>query len=199
MLIGIDLRQEGLQPLNSSGSYVDISRYCELRLGKGSRLSSALLLSKDSIANGGAMIIQSMTHQLQTDPGIGLYQLDDVIQQFLLDSKLQNGLLTVTSRHTTTALAINEYESRLLDDVREYFGHLVPAEDKYLHNDIHLRDCPENEPENAHAHIQAMLLSSSEVIPVTNAELQLGQWQSVIFFDLDGPRERQISIQVMGE
>ena len=108
-------------------------------------------------------------------------------------------MLIVSSRHTTTALAINEYEHRLLEDVRACFSDLVPADRHYLHNDIHLRDCPPDEPENAHSHIIAMLLSSSEVIPVVEGTLQLGQWQSIILFELDGPRERTVTMQVIGE
>ena len=43
-----------------------------------------------------------------------------------------------------------------------------------------------------------MLLGSSEVIPVCAGELVLGQWQSVMLVDLDGPRERTVGIQCMG-
>ena len=145
------------------------------------------------------MKIHTEVHTFSTRKDIDLIKLDDVVEQSLQDSGISNGILIVSSRHTTTALTINEYEERLLDDVRTYFKALVPADDKYLHNDIHLRDCPQNEPENAHSHIIAMLLSSSEVLPIVNNELQLGKWQSVILFELDGPRERTVNIQVIGE
>jgi secondary thiamine-phosphate synthase enzyme len=45
----------------------------------------------------------------------------------------------------------------------------------------------------------AMTLSTSEIIPVAEGKLALGTWQSVLFFDLDGPRNRTVSIQIMGE
>ncbi len=44
-------------------------------------------------------------------------------------------------------------ESRLLDDLRLFLHRLAPPGDAYLHNDIHLRDCPPGEPKNAHAHL----------------------------------------------
>ena len=44
-----------------------------------------------------------------------------------------------------------------------------------------------------------MLLGSSEAIPVAGGELALGQYQSVILVELDGPRERRVSIQVYGD
>ncbi|MCU7939436.1 MAG: YjbQ family protein [gamma proteobacterium symbiont of Bathyaustriella thionipta] len=80
-----------------------------------------------------------------------------------------------------------------------FFTHQVPPGDNYLHNDIHLRDCPPDEPENAHSHLIAMLLGASESIAVTEAKLDLGQYQSVMLVELDGPRTRQVNIQVIGE
>jgi len=113
-------------------------------------------------------------------------------------SKIMNGLVTVTSRHTTTALLVNEYASRLLDDIKSFFGKLVPADKKYLHNDIHLRDCPPDEPENAHSHLIAMLLNNCEIIPLVDGKLMLGQWQSVMMVELDGPRNRTLQLQIIG-
>lgn len=83
--------------------------------------------------------------------------------------------------------------------LKHFFQQLVPAGTGYLHNDIHLQDCPADEPENAHAHIMAMLLSNSEVIPVVDSSLAIGQWQSVLFAELDGPRSRTLNVQLIGE
>ena len=75
---------------------------------------------------------------------------------------------------------------------------LIPPADKYLHNDIALRDCPPDEPENAHSHLAAMMLGSSEVIGLAEGKLVLGQYQSVMLVELDGSRKRQVSVQVCG-
>ena len=136
--------------------------------------------------------------EFDTDPEINLIDITSQLREIVATSDISNGMLSVTSRHTTTAITINENESRLLDDVRMFFADLVPTAKKYLHNDIHLRDCPQDEPENAHAHIIAMLFGSSEVISVVNGELDLGKWQSVMLIELDGPRKRTVSIQLMG-
>jgi thiamine phosphate synthase YjbQ (UPF0047 family) len=44
-----------------------------------------------------------------------------------------------------------------------------------------------------------MLLGSSEVIPVSEGRLELGQYQSIMLVELDGPRERNVSVQIYGE
>ena len=103
------------------------------------------------------------------------------------------------SQHTTTALAVNENEARLLEDVKIHLEKLAPQSVGYLHDDLHLRNVPDDEPMNAHSHLMAMMLSTSEVIPIVNGQLALGTWQSVLFFELDGPRQRTVFVQLWGE
>ena len=145
------------------------------------------------------MKIISSLIEFDTAEGISLHDISGYCQSMLGESGIRNGFVTVTSRHTTTALAVNENEERLVEDVKAFLRRLVPPDDKYLHNDIDQRDCPPDKPENAHAHLAAMLLGSSEVIPVSEGQLLLGQYQSVMLFELDGPRKRSVSIQVYGE
>lgn len=145
------------------------------------------------------MLIKHQIIELKTDKGIGIYNLTPEILKFLQAVNIKNGQVLVFSRHTTTALAINENEERLLQDVKVHLRKLAPENETYLHNDLHLRDVPPDEPENAHSHLMSMMLSTSEVIPVVDGKLALGTWQSILFFDLDGPRTRTVSVQIIGE
>jgi secondary thiamine-phosphate synthase enzyme len=145
------------------------------------------------------MLIKYHDLQLSTGEGIAVHDLTPQIASYLAGSGIANGFVTLTSRHTTTALSINENEQRLLQDVKTFLTRLIPPRDHYLHNDIHLRDCPPDEPENAHSHLAAMLLGSSEVIPVSEGSLVLGQYQSIMLVELDGPRERSVAVQICGE
>lgn len=145
------------------------------------------------------MQIKNHVIEMETREGISIFNITPQILGYLDESGIKNGFVVVSSRHTTTALAINEHEERLLEDIRAFFTKLVPAGDNYLHNDIHLRDCPPDEPENAHSHIAALLFGSSEAIPVANGELAIGQYQSVMLIELDGPRPRTVNVQICGE
>jgi thiamine phosphate synthase YjbQ (UPF0047 family) len=210
---------------------------------------------------------------------INVEDLTPTIQLLLKESKLQYGTVSIVSRHTTTAITINERESRLAQDMASYFLQLVPPDARsvaaavpststtaspidndlitdsgvgggsglnketlqsggigsgsnsgtvggtgirYKHNDIHLRPdseeeaqrCIDNgwdisnptilqawrdqEPINAHSHLLSMLLGSSESIPVVQGRMVIGQWQSILLIDLDGPRERTVGIHFMG-
>ena len=117
------------------------------------------------------MNIISSFIELETGDGIALHDLMADINSAVAKSGIKNGFVTVTSQHTTTAIAINENEERLVEDVKAFLNRLIPPGDRYLHNDIALRDCPPDEPENAHSHLAAMLLGSSEVIALAAGEL----------------------------
>ena len=145
------------------------------------------------------MKIISSFIELETGEGIALHDLMPGIQETIANAGINNGFVIVTSQHTTTAIAINENEERLVEDVKAFLTRLIPPNDRYLHNDIALRDCPPDEPENAHSHLAAMLLGSSEVIALADGQLQLGQYQSVMLYELDGPRKRKVNVQIYGE
>ena len=146
------------------------------------------------------MAIVNHIIELETTAGIEVYDITAHIQAIVSKSNLQNGQALIFSRHTTTALAINEFEPRLMQDVKTYLRKLAPEADPYLHNDLHLRpNIPPDEPVNAHAHLMAMTLSTSEIVPIANGKLALGTYQAVLLFELDGPRQRSVFCQVWGE
>ena len=145
------------------------------------------------------MKIISSTIEVETGAGISLHDLMPGINAVVASAGIHNGFVTITSLHTTTAIAINENEERLVEDVKAFLTRLIPPDEKYLHNDIALRDCPEDEPQNAHSHLAAMLLGSSEVVALASGKPVLGQYQSVMLYELDGPRRRKVSVQVYGE
>ncbi|MEH2300765.1 MAG: secondary thiamine-phosphate synthase enzyme YjbQ [Nostoc sp.] len=137
--------------------------------------------------------------EIETEPKINIYNITPQLKDFLASTSIENGQVLLFSRHTTTILAINENEVRLLEDIKVFLQKLAPESDSYLHNDLHLRDVPKDEPINAHSHLMAMMLTTSEIIPVVDGKLALGTWQSVLFFELDGPRKRTVFVQISGE
>ena len=116
----------------------------------------------------------------------------DAIQQFPISA----GIALINTLHTTCALFINEFQSALIDDLKHLIERLVPERDGYRHDDPRVSDC---ERGNAHSHLRAALIGRSIAVGINNTELTLGRFQSIIFAELDGPRRREISIQVIGE
>ena len=108
---------------------------------------------------------------------------------------LRAGFVIVQSLHTTTAVFINEFQQALVDDMKSFLGRIVGRLDYWRHNDPRLSEC---DRKNAASHLRAMVLGHTLSVPVHNGELALGNWQSVILAELDGPRERTVQVQVLG-
>jgi secondary thiamine-phosphate synthase enzyme len=105
------------------------------------------------------------------------------------------GFVLVHTLHTTTAVFINEFQQALVDDMKKFLERLVGRFDYWRHNDPRLSECYRK---NADSHLRAMVLGHTLSLPVANGELAIGNWQSVILAELDGPRERAVQIQVLG-
>jgi secondary thiamine-phosphate synthase enzyme len=116
----------------------------------------------------------------------------EAIQQFPVSA----GIAMINTMHTTCAVFINEFQSALIDDLKRLVERLVPERGGYRHDDPRYSDC---ERGNAHSHLRAALLGRSIAVGVSNGELTLGRFQSVIFAEFDGPRKREIAVQVIGE
>ena len=106
------------------------------------------------------------------------------------------GLAVVDTLHTTCALLINEFQSALIDDLKVLADRLVPERAGYRHDDSRYSNC---ERGNAHAHLRTALLGRTVTVAVSDGELALGRFQSIIFVEFDGPRRREVSIHVLGE
>ncbi|GAB4285918.1 MAG: secondary thiamine-phosphate synthase enzyme YjbQ [Oscillatoriaceae cyanobacterium] len=137
--------------------------------------------------------------RIETKQSIGIYSITPLVTAIVQSSSIKSGQVLVFSRHTTTAIAINENEERLLADIIVFLGKLAPKDADYLHNDLEQRpNIPPDEPRNAHSHLMAMMLRNSENIPIVDGQLALGTWQSILFCELDGPRKRSVGVQIIG-
>lgn len=140
------------------------------------------------------MQVITKTIKTGTSKPIEIIDITGEVTAALLSSGLHAGQLTLISRHTTAFININEKEECLLEDMETYLKRLVPKDGNYKHN---LN--PIDGRHNAHAHLMGLFMNSSETIPFSEGKLLLGQWQSLFFVELDGPREeRNIIIQISG-
>lgn len=89
--------------------------------------------------------------------------------------------------HTTAGLFCNEgADPDVASDVESTLERIFPSRGDYLHAEG-----------NSHAHIRSILVGNSLVVPVCDGELKLGTWQSIFFAEFDGPRVRQVWVQML--
>jgi secondary thiamine-phosphate synthase enzyme len=127
--------------------------------------------------------------------------LTDRLEQLVADAGVRFGILNIQTRHTTTAIVVNEHEPLLLGDLQAMLERAAPVNALYRHDDTTVRtvNVTAGERPNGHAHCRALLLPSSVSLNVVNGRLLLGQWQRVFLVELDGPRQREISALLLGE
>lgn len=138
--------------------------------------------------------------RMQTSGCLQFIDLTKDIAAIVARSGVRDGWVNVQTRHTTTALIVNENEPLLLDDLRQLLDRMAPREAEYQHNDFSRRiDIPPDEPANGHSHCKALFLPATVCLNIADGRLQIGQWQSLFFIELDDSRERNISVMVMGQ
>ena len=132
---------------------------------------------------------------LATSQSIEFIDLTDAVRAWVRATGIRDGLLTVTSPHTTARIARNEREAELQQDMTRFLETIAPPDGSYGHN-----RAPVDDRLNAHAHLLGLFMPASESIPVADGELVLGSWQALFFVELDGPRAaREVHLQLMGE
>ena len=147
------------------------------------------------------MKTKSFCKRVKTKSAPEFIDITDWVAECVTESEITNGFAVVYSKHTTAAIKINENEPLLLNDMAGFLEKLFPKHHSYQHNNFEIRTFNMNEDEspNGHAHLQHLLLGTSETVPVIDGTMQFGTYQSIFFIELDHPRNREVMIQVVGE
>ncbi|MFC2036482.1 secondary thiamine-phosphate synthase enzyme YjbQ [Chloroflexota bacterium] len=117
---------------------------------------------------------------------------DEVARQ-VQASGLENGIVTLFTPSSTSALTTIEYESGVVHDLQQLFDRIVPPDMEYRHN-LRWGDG------NGHAHVRHALLGPSLTVPFVAGRMTLGTWQQIVFADFDNrARSRSLIVQIMGE
>ena len=139
--------------------------------------------------------------QISTQRPTEFIDLTDLMARVVVESGVRTGILNIQSLHTTTAIVINEHEPLLLTDFEALLERTAPQFAAYRHDDNHARtvNLTAAERPNGHAHCRALFLPSSLCLNISDGHLTLGTWQRIFLLELDGPREREISLVLVGE
>ena len=124
-----------------------------------------------------------------------LINLTQQVEELVGKAGIGGGFALLQSLHSTAALFVNEWQEALLEDFRTLLEQAVRADAPWRHNDPRYSDCDRS---NAVSHLRALLLGSSAMLAVRRGQLIRGKWQSIILAELDGPRTRSVSLQILG-
>ncbi|HYR03396.1 MAG TPA: secondary thiamine-phosphate synthase enzyme YjbQ [Syntrophobacteria bacterium] len=126
------------------------------------------------------------TISLKTSARTEMVEVTALVERELAGTSISEGRITLYVPHTTAAITINEgADPAVKADVLMMLNRIVPWEADYKHQEG-----------NSPAHVKATLVGSSETVLVSKGRLLLGAWQRIFFCEFDGPRNRQILLQV---
>lgn len=125
--------------------------------------------------------------RIKTSKSQEVVDITDQVAKVLARSRRDEGICTVFVRHATAAIIINENADPgfRLDVVR--------ALDRLFPQGIWEHDKVDD---NGAAHLKAMILGPSETVPIRGGRLLLGTWQGIALVECDGPREREIVVDI---
>lgn len=140
------------------------------------------------------------------------------VKEIIVQSNVKAGICVVYSRHTTCAVMIDEDSfdkaytglTYLQQDLTDVFEKIIPRcrkEGQYMHPGPELTvfaaEHGEDKPGtlNTDAHLRSSIMGRSETIPITDGNLELGEFGHIYFVDFDHTRarEREVIVQILGE
>ena len=108
-------------------------------------------------------------------------------------SDVHDGIATVFVSGSTAGITTIEYESGVVNDLKQAIERQAPENIHYDH-DARWGDG------NGFSHVRAALMGASFTVPFTGKQLRLGTWQQIVLCDFDNrSRSREILVQIMGD
>ena len=139
------------------------------------------------------MQIKTFNFSINTVGANDIVDITNYVQKILSESAFTEGSMLIFIPGSTAGVTTIEHEPGLLKDYPEFFEKIIPAKQRYHHDDTW-------HDGNGYAHVRASLQGASLTIPFANHELLLGTWQQIILLDFDNrPRSRKIIVQLTGE
>ncbi|SEK47541.1 secondary thiamine-phosphate synthase enzyme [Methanobrevibacter gottschalkii] len=119
------------------------------------------------------MKVKSVSLKISSNEKFEIIDITSKINELI---EIDEGIVSIFSKHSTSAIVVNENEDGLLKDLEVSLDDIISDKFSYSHDMI---------DNNARSHLKSFLLSSSENLPIKNGRLDLGTWQSVFFVELD--------------
>ena len=139
------------------------------------------------------MTVITKTIEINSKGENDMVDITDQTLKAILESKLENGIVTIFVSGSTAAVTTIEYEPGLRKDFSIMLNRIIPKDVEYKHDETW-------HDGNGHSHIRASLIGPSLTVPFKDRNLILGTWQQIVFIELDTrSRERRIALQIIGE
>lgn len=116
------------------------------------------------------------------------------VEEVVRSSAVREGLCLVNAMHITASVFVNDDESGLHADYRQWLEQLAPFDaspTRYAHN--------RTGEDNADAHMKRQIMGREVVVAITAGKLDFGPWEQIFYGEFDGRRPKRVLVKVIGE
>ncbi len=126
-------------------------------------------------------------NSVRTTTRIEFQDITGWVRKEVRESGVKEGICVVYVPHTTAGVTINENaDPAVVEDIISHTGKIISEHERYRHSEG-----------NSPAHIKASLFGFSQSIIINGGDLVLGTWQGIYFCEFDGPRTRNVYLQIV--
>lgn len=119
------------------------------------------------------------------EDGISLTDITRQVEHSVVDSKMQNGIVTVCSESSNTSITTMEFEPGSIKDIKDTFERF--------------NSFKESTPHEGHD-IRSSLIGPSITVPFKDNRIMVGKWQQIVLIDFDKTKEqKKVIVQILGE
>jgi secondary thiamine-phosphate synthase enzyme len=129
--------------------------------------------------------MKERTINVRTSEREQILLITNEVQKALAEITDADGICTIVTPHTTCAISVNENaDPDVGTDLTKALRAMIPNV-RFEHGEG-----------NSDAHLLSTIIGTSLSWPYKNGKLVFGRWQGIYFIELDGPRERKVTVYV---
>jgi len=128
---------------------------------------------------------------LKTEKRIDFVNITEHVRNVVKESGVQEGIVLINPMHITASVFINDNESGLINDFKDWLEKLAPKEFNYNHH--------QTGEDNGFSHLWRTIMGRETIVAITEGDLDFGTWETIFYGEFDGQREKRILIKVIGE
>jgi len=131
---------------------------------------------------------------MQVPDRMGFINITRDVAAEVSESGVREGLCLVNAMHITASVFINDDESGLHRDYKNWLEELAPFDpspERYHHN--------RTGEDNADAHHKRQIMGREVVVAITDGGLDLGPWEQIFYGEFDGRRSKRVMVKIIGE
>ncbi|PJA86905.1 MAG: hypothetical protein CO141_02210 [Candidatus Moranbacteria bacterium CG_4_9_14_3_um_filter_42_9] len=146
------------------------------------------------------MKIYNKKIQVKSTSQMEFIDITERVAEIISNSGIREGQVLVYAPHTTASIVVNHNEPMLIQDFMKVLYRIVPVSNSYAHDLFEIsRGQTSDGRSNGHSHCKSMLVGGvSETLPIEKGKMILTKRQCIFLAEMDGARNREVIVQIMG-